>query len=135
MVRKVKIQENGKSRYSHKCFWYQAFITKLELFSTSSIGCKYETFCKDVDDDFLLSIGIFLYSEAYMPSSSSKSECFPCWDIRPLSSTTIWSAFSMVDNLWAITIVVLSDINFSSDSCTNSSAFSYTHLRAHDTYS
>ena len=72
-------------------------------------------------DDSLLSIGTFLYSEAYMPSSSSKSECFPCCDMRPLSSTTIWSAFSIVDNLWAITIVVLSDIYFSSDSCTNSS--------------
>ena len=56
-----------------------------------------------------------------MDSLPINSLCVPDSTISPLSKTIIFEAFSIVDSLWAITIVVLLVISFSKASWTISS--------------
>ena len=75
-----------------------------------------------LSDGLFLSLGkssnLFLYKDWYMPSPLSSSLCVPVSEMTPLSKTIILEAFSIVDSLWAITMVVLLVISFSKASWT-----------------
>ena len=57
------------------------------------------------------------YSSLYVPPFSSNSSCVPCSAMTPSFTTSMRSAFSIVESLWAITMLVRPTIICSRASC------------------
>ena len=118
LVKYENNNENGYSRYSHILFLYQLSTTKLVETSSSYSGKNNWVVVDFFFSAWGESSNLFLYNEWYIDLLSNNSLWDPDSTISPLSKTIIFDAFSIVDNLCAITIVVLFVINFSNASCT-----------------